>query len=75
MERRLLIKNRYLYLPICAGKKEERMEIFRCAADAEREKIFEFMIPVDESQTESYVCDYLAEVPISDFLYINRLSF
>ena len=68
MERRLLIKNRYLYLPICAGKKEERMEIFRCAADAEREKIFEFMIPVDESQTESYVCDYLAEVPISDFL-------
>ena len=44
------------------------MEIFRCAVDAEREKIFEFMIPVDESQTESYVCDYLAEVPISDFL-------
>ena len=31
-------------------------------------KIFEFLVPVNQSGTEPYECDYYAEVPVREFL-------
>lgn len=66
MKKEFLVDAAYLNIPICAGKEEKKFQIFLTDKKQEKEpkKIFEVMIPVDESQEENYSCDFYAQVPI-----------
>lgn len=57
----------YLYLPVKAGREEKKLEIFLEQDGGSREKLFEFMIPVDESGGEGYIFDYYAELPTAAY--------
>lgn len=67
MKKNMLIEKDYLAFPICMGKNEKNIEVFRLKADMTREKVFEFNMPVDEQQADSYACDYFAEIPVKEF--------
>lgn len=68
MEREMKIKERYLYIPICVGKEERRLEIFLEEEETFRKKIYELMVPIAESETEAYPCDYFAEIPVDPYV-------
>ena len=57
----------YLYLPVSAGSQEKKLEIFLEGDGGSGEKLFELMIPVDESGAEEYAYDYFAELPTAAF--------
>ncbi len=65
MEKNLTVTEDYLYLPVCAGREEKKAEIFVETA-GNREKIAEFLIPVDGTDGE-YICDYYAEIPVREW--------
>ena len=66
MEKKIRITETYLYVPVCAGKKEELLEVFveECGSE---QKVFEFMIPTDHTAGESYSYDYLARFAVKQF--------
>lgn len=66
-ERIIKAVDEYLYLPICAGGEEKRLEIFLRQDDGSRKKIFEFMVPVDGNGTKEYTCEYFAELPTAAY--------
>lgn len=82
MEKRIQIRNDYLYLPIqvkkqegiCAGKasdeskKQENqlLEIF-CRNSFGEEKVFAFQIPLGEPEKGLYPADYYARLPVKQF--------
>ena len=68
MERKLKITERYLYIPVCVGKEEKKLEIFLEGEETFPKKIHELMIPIAESETEEYPCDYFAEIPVEQYL-------
>lgn len=63
MEKRIEVKEEYLYLPIQAGRKKELLEIF----DADGKKLFEFQIPVGDTVNGCYPTDYFARFPVKKF--------
>lgn len=67
MERQIKITEKYLYIPICVGREERRLEIFLEDENALREKIYELMVPIAETETDEYPCDYFAEIPIERY--------
>ena len=66
MEKKIKITEAYLYLPIRAGQKEELFEVF-AEEDGKAHKVFEFMIPVDQTAEERYSYDYLARFAVKQF--------
>lgn len=66
MEKKITITEAYLYLPIRAGQKEELFEVF-AEEDGKVYKVFEFMIPVDQTEKERYSYDYLARFAVKQF--------
>lgn len=68
MERKLEITKPYIFLPVCAGKTEMKLEIFLEDESSFGKKIFEFMIPVADTKTEQYPLDYYAEIPVEQYL-------
>ena len=68
MERKIKITERYLYIPVCVGKEERKLEIFLEGEETFRKKIHEFMVPIAESETEEYTCDYFAEIPVEQYI-------
>lgn len=67
MQRKILIKEGYLYIPIYSGKKTKRVT-FSILTEDSKEKVMEFMIPVDDSREEEYNGDYFAELPVLDYV-------
>ncbi|MDE7206078.1 MAG: glycoside hydrolase family 32 protein, partial [Lachnospiraceae bacterium] len=68
MERTMKITEHYLYIPVCAGKEERKLEIFIEEEGAFRKKIHEFMVPIADTKAEEYPCDYFAEIPVEQYL-------
>lgn len=68
MEKLCRIVEEYLYLPICVGKNERKIEIFLRKEGSDQEKVFEFLVPVDGDAAEEYDCDYYAEIPVRRYL-------
>ncbi|MBD5470968.1 MAG: glycoside hydrolase family 32 protein [Lachnospiraceae bacterium] len=68
MERKLKITERYLYIPICADCEERKLQIFLDDEETFRKKIYEFKVPIAESETEEYPYDYFAEIPMEQYL-------
>ena len=52
MERELTVTAEYLYLPICVGAAETKVEIFSAEAGGQKKR-YEFMVPVAEAGTEA----------------------
>lgn len=67
MEKICAIRGEYLYLPICAGREERKLEIFLKSEGETPEKIFEFMVPVDGTATGEYACDFYAQIPVRQY--------
>lgn len=67
MEKIYRIAEEYLYLPICVGKEERKIEIFLWKEGQTPEKLFEFMVPVDGEASEVYNSDYYAEIPVRQY--------
>ena len=70
MERELTLTKPYIYLPVCAGKTETKLEIFLEDESAFRKKIYEFKVPVADIDTdiEQYPLDYYAQIPAEQYL-------
>ena len=68
MEKIYRITEEYLYLPVCVGKEERKVEIFLREEGADWEKLFEFMVPVDGEVEKGYACDFYAEIPVRQYL-------
>lgn len=66
MEKKFLIVDKYLYLPIQTGCERMCLEIF-CQKDSSKEKLFEFQIPVGKVTKEEYPADYYARFPVKKF--------
>lgn len=66
-EKNLLVTADYLQFPICAGKVDQLIEIFLAEPGDDLKKIFEFMIPMDETAEREYTGDFVAEIPIREF--------
>ena len=62
MEKLIQVKNDTLFLPVCAGKTRECLEIF-----CEGKKIAEFQIPVDTVEQTAYRIDFYARFPVEKF--------
>ena len=54
MERELTLTKPYIYLPVCAGKTETKLEIFLEDESAFRKKIYEFKVPVADIDTDIF---------------------
>lgn len=67
MEKICPIRGEYLYLPVCAGREERKLEIFLKSEGETPEKIFEFMVPVDGTAAGGYVCDFYAQIPVRQY--------
>ena len=67
MEKICPIRGEYLYLPVCAGREERKLEIFLKSEGETPEKIFEFMVPVDGTAAGRYVCDFYAQIPVRQY--------
>ena len=70
MEREVTLTKPYIYLPVCAGKTETKLEIFLEDESAFRKKIYEFMVPVADIDTdiEQYPLNYYAGIPVEQYL-------
>ncbi|MDE7267507.1 MAG: glycoside hydrolase family 32 protein, partial [Lachnospiraceae bacterium] len=68
MERKLKITERYLHIPICVDCEERKLQIFLDDEETFRKKIYEFKVPIAESETEEYPYDYFAEIPMEQYL-------
>ncbi len=67
MKKVCVIRREYLYIPICPGREERRLEIFLRGEEEEAQKIYEFMVPVDGDASGEYVCDFYAEIPVRQY--------
>lgn len=67
MKRKIVIKDEYLYIPIYTGQKEEEIT-FSIQREDTTEKILELLIPVDCKREEEYNGDYMAEIPMHQFV-------
>lgn len=63
MEKRLLINEDYIMLPICPGKKEILLEMFLEEADG-LTKVMEWMVPIGEIEGNDYAYTYKATIPV-----------
>lgn len=66
MEKTVRICESYLFFPICKGKEEQLLEIF-LEENGNREKITEFMIPIDTEAAEPYQWDFRAAFPVKQY--------
>lgn len=67
MEKRFRMQGEYLYVPVCAGREERKLEIFLTHGAGTPEKIFEFMVPADGDAKEEYIWDFYAEIPVRQY--------
>lgn len=67
MEKICKVRGEYLYLPVCAGREERKLEIFLKSEVEKTEKIFEFMVPMDGNAAGRYVCDFYAQIPVRQY--------
>jgi sucrose-6-phosphate hydrolase SacC (GH32 family) len=67
MERQFTIWEKYLYFPIQPGKDEKKVEVFAVENEL-REKIMEFMVPIDKEAKDVYPYQFQAEVPMKDYI-------
>lgn len=67
MEKRIAIKQEYLSIPIKVGERNKLFEIFIEKED-EKEKLFEFQIPIGETGKNDYVGDYDVYLPVKQFI-------
>ena len=68
MERTLTITEEYLYIPVNVDGEERKLTILAENEDASYEKVFEFMVPVNENRAAEKFCDYFAEIPVRQYL-------
>ena len=68
MVKDIFIDGDYLNIPVCPGKEEKKLQIFLLDEGIEKEnqKIYELMVPVDESQKGDYVCNFYAQIPMGE---------
>lgn len=66
MERKLQITEAYIYLPIQTGRERRQLDIF--LEEKGERKIFEFQIPVGETDGGRYPFDYEARFPVKQFI-------
>ncbi len=67
MEKVCGIGSEYLYIPICPGREERKLEIFLKTEGETPEKLYEFMVPVDADAVGQYVCGFYAEIPVRQY--------
>lgn len=67
MEKVIGIDKEYLYIPICPGREERKLEIFLRGEGETPEKVYEFTVPVDGEAAEEYACDFYAEIPVRQY--------
>ena len=61
MEYGIKINQKYLGIPVYAGRQEELLEIF-CG----EEKLFEFQVPVNQKETDGK-CDYYSYLNVEKY--------
>ena len=61
MEYGIKINQKYLGIPVFAGRQEELLEIFCC-----EEKLFEFQVPVNQKETDGK-CDYYSYLNVEKY--------
>ena len=66
MEKVIKVTGDTLFLPICTGKTEKKLEIYLEGTKAP-EKLFEFIIPVGDTADGAYPYDYMARFPVEKF--------
>ena len=66
MKKRLLIADKYIYLPIKGGKPETKIEIF-CEEKEQEENFLEIMVPYEDNDGE-YKYDYEARILVEKFI-------
>ncbi len=67
MEKVCVIQREYLYIPICPGREERKLEIFLREEGETPEKVYEFMVPVNGDAAGEYACDFYAEIPVRQY--------
>ncbi len=66
MRAEYIVTGDYMYLPVSAGKPERLLEIFQVEPDGIPEKIYEFRVPSDPSDVETYRWDFESPLPVAD---------
>ncbi len=67
MEKEIRIGEEYLYLPVRAGQEEKMLEIFALYGSRKR-KVMEFMVPIGRVEDGYCSYDYLARIPVKEFM-------
>ncbi|HHV11532.1 MAG TPA: glycoside hydrolase family 32 protein [Clostridiales bacterium] len=68
MEKEIRIEEEYLYLPVGAGQAEKMLEIFVRDGRNQKVKVMEFMVPVGKVEDGLCAYDYLARIPVKEFM-------